>query len=178
MGNRFETLFLPSAIIIVEGKSDEIFIRRVVELEFPNATVSIISAGDDSRVKEAIYMAGSFFSDIQKSPYRDRIFPIIDSVHKVGLIQQIENMGIPRENIIDWSMNGIEYYYPSRIVDAVFGAGPAVTVTSDSISRNGVTYKKAELSQRVVSALRAQEVYSAEFREKFINKIAAVVKTD
>lgn len=85
LGNRFETLYLPSVIFIVEGKCDDLFIRRVLELEFPNVIFSVIRAGDDGRIKQMVHIASSFFSDLQKSPYRDRIFTILDSVHQKGV---------------------------------------------------------------------------------------------
>src|SRR5262249_4333426 len=81
LGNRFETLYLPSSILIVEGKCDHKFIERVLSLQFPNAQISIISAGSDSRVKEILSIARGLLTDIQKSPYRDRIFVVLDSVH-------------------------------------------------------------------------------------------------
>src|SRR5690606_3177519 len=49
LGNRFETLYLPSAIILVEGKTDHAFIQRVLATLFPNHQFSVITANSDSR---------------------------------------------------------------------------------------------------------------------------------
>lgn len=39
LGNRFETLYLPSAIVLVEGKCDHKFVERVVSFCYPNSQV-------------------------------------------------------------------------------------------------------------------------------------------
>jgi predicted ATP-dependent endonuclease of OLD family len=44
LGNRFETLYLPSLIIFVEGKSDYVFIQKVLTTRFSNQLFSVISA--------------------------------------------------------------------------------------------------------------------------------------
>jgi hypothetical protein len=49
---------------------------------------------------------------IQRSPYHDRIFVILDARHGAGLENEIVRMGVPRENIVEWTKNGIEYVYP------------------------------------------------------------------
>ncbi|WP_353641377.1 hypothetical protein [Mesorhizobium sp. WSM2239] len=175
LGNRFETLYLPSIIVVVEGKCEDIFIRRALELEFPDTMFSVVHAGDDSRVKQMIYVASSFFADLQKSPYRDRIFPVLDSVHSRGLVEEIKRMGIPRENIVVWSMNGIEHYYPTSIIDGIYGAGGALKITDDVVERNGISYKKADLAEKVASRLTKGVSYPDEFKARFLDKIRDAV---
>lgn len=132
LGNRFETLFLPSAIILVEGKSDETFVERVVSLRFPNAQISVIPAHSDSQIKQVLNIARGLFSDLQRSPYRDRIFVILDSVHSASLPKQLTDMGLPTENVVVWPDNGIEYYYPPSLVEKVFGAGTKLSIDGDA----------------------------------------------
>ncbi len=50
LGNRFETLYLPSSIILVEGKCDHKFIEKVFALRYQNSQISVISANNDSRL--------------------------------------------------------------------------------------------------------------------------------
>ena len=49
LGNRFETLYLPSMIILVEGKTDHAFINTVLSKRLPNHQFSIINANSDNK---------------------------------------------------------------------------------------------------------------------------------
>lgn len=175
LGNRFETLYLPSAIVLVEGKCDDEFIKRVVSLRYPTAQVSVISANSDSRIKEILNVAKGLFADLQRSPYRDRIFVVLDAVHSAGLPDQLVAMGIPKENVIVWPKNGIEYYYPPAVVDKVFGVGPEITIAGDVISRNGLSYSKGELIEKVVSLLHADTAMHEEFETRFLRLLSTQV---
>ncbi|SHL55492.1 AAA family ATPase [Rhodanobacter sp. OK091] len=172
LGNRFETLYLPSAIVLVEGKCDDKFIERVVSLRHPESQVSVISANSDSRIKEILNVVKGIFSDIQRSPYKDRIFVVLDSVHSAGLPGQLVAMGIPTGNIVVWPKNGIEYYYPPAIIDKIFGAGSEITIVGDVISRNGLSYNKSELVDKVVSLLQADTAMHEEFEARFLHALA------
>jgi len=175
LGNRFETLYLPSAIILVEGKCDVRFIERVVALRFPNIRLSVIAANSDSRIKEVLSLARGLLNDIQRSPYHDRIFVVLDSVHQADLQTQLIQMGVRAENVIAWSQNGIEFYYPPTILDRIFGAGGKLEIKGDAISRNGVTYKKVDLVEKVVAALDSATPMNAEFERLFVQPLSARV---
>lgn len=168
LGNRFETLYLPSVIVLVEGKCDDRFISRALTLRYPNAQISVIPANSDDRIKEVLAIAKGLFSDLQKSPYRDRIFVVLDSVHSATLPEQLTRMGLPPENVIKWPKNGIEYYYPPAVVDQVFGSGQEITIDDDRISRNGTTYTKVELVDKVVALMDAHTVMHPVFEEKLL----------
>jgi predicted ATPase len=171
LGNRFETLYLPSVILLVEGKCDHRFIDRVVTLQYPNSQLSVVAANSDDRIKEVLNIARGLLTDIQKSPYRDRIFVVLDSVHSSTLPQQIEAMGIPKDNIVIWKENGIEFYYPPSIVDKIFGAGPDIVIDGDAISRNGITLKKLDLVEKVIGSLDATTPMHPEFVEALLKPI-------
>lgn len=168
LGNRFETLYLPSIIVLVEGKSDDKFVSRALAYRHPNAQVSVIPANSDDRIKEVLAVARGLFNDLQRSPYRDRIFVLLDSVHSASLPDQLVRMGLPAGNIVEWPKNGIEYYYPPEIVDAIYGAGPEVTIEGDRISRNAVTYTKVELADRVLSMMTPATKMHPVFEEKLL----------
>ena len=174
LGNRFETLYLPSAIILAEGKCDQQYLSRVLENEFPGAQFSVINATSDSRMKEILNLAGSLFSDLQKSPYRERIIPVLDSVHGADIVHKLKAQGVAEENIIIWSQNGIEYCYPDEIIDVIYGAGGDLEIDGDIVSRNGISYKKAELTEKVVSRLSDKNTYPDEFYNKFIQAIERI----
>jgi AAA15 family ATPase/GTPase len=175
LGNRFETLYLPSAIVLVEGKCDHLFIERATALRFPNAQLSIFSANGDSRIKEILAVARGLLSDIQRSPYRDRIFVVLDAVHTVGLPEQLAQMGVPRENIVEWPLNGIEYYYPPVLLDKIYGVGGSIAISGDRISRNGLTYTKVELLNRIVAQLEPATQHHPELEERLFSLLAQKV---
>lgn len=175
LGNRFETLYLPSAIVLVEGKTDHRFIERATALRFPNAQLSVISANSDNRIKEVLTIARGLFTDIQRSPYRDRIFVVLDSVHSASLPAQLVQMGLQPENIIKWPQNGIEYYYPPSLLERIFGAGGTMQIDGDRVSKNGVEYNKNELVERIVSLLESNTPMNLDFDELLLQKIAAKV---
>jgi predicted ATP-dependent endonuclease of OLD family len=172
LGNRFETLYLPSAIILVEGKTDHRFIERVCAVRFPNAQLSVIPANSDARIKEVLSVARGLLADIQRSPYRDRIFVVLDAVHSVGLPAQLVQMGLQPENIITWPKNGIEYYYPPAVMDKIYGAGGDLLIDGDRVSRNSLTYNKNELVERVSALTEQSTALNPEFEALFISKVA------
>lgn len=175
LGNRFETLFLPSAIVLVEGKSDDAFVERVVSLRFPSSQVSVIPAHSDSRIKEVLNIARGLFADLQRSPYRDRIFVILDSVHSASLPKQLTDMGIPAANVIVWPDNGIEFCYPPTLVDKFFGSGEKLSINGDVVSRNGVSYSKTDLAAKVSASLAPDTPMHPNFETLFLNPLAKVV---
>lgn len=168
LGNRLETLFLPSAIVLVEGKSDDAFVERVVSLRLPSSQISVIAANSDSRIKEVLNIARGLFADLQRSPYRDRIFIILDAVHSASLPAQLSAMGIPPENVVVWPKNGIEFYYPPSLVDKFFGVGSELKIDGDVISRNGVSHSKADLAAKVSASLAADTSMHPEFDALFL----------
>jgi predicted ATPase len=175
LGNRFETLYLPSAIVLVEGKSDHSFIDRVLTLRYPGYLISVVPAHSDSRIKEILSIAKGLFADLQKSPYRDRIFVILDSTHTAGLPEQLITMGLTSNHIVKWPKNGIEYYYPPSIVDTIFGIGPEIQITGDMISRNGISHSKAVLAEKVASLLDTITPMQDDFTQLFLAPLEAKI---
>lgn len=171
LGNRFETLLLPSAIVLVEGKSDYKFIDRVLTQKYPNHQISVIPANSDSRIKEIMNFAKGIFVDIQKSPYRDRIFVVLDSIHSATLPNELEKMGVPKEHVIVWPQNGIEFFYPPTIINKIFGSGPELVINGDTISRNQISYTKADLAEKVISNLDVNTVMHDDFSQLFLARL-------
>lgn len=175
LGNRFETLYLPSAIVLVEGKTDHKFIERALGVRFPTAQLSVVAANSDSRIKEILAIAKGLFSDLQRSPYRDRIFVVLDATHSAGLPEALAGIGVQPENIVAWPLNGIEHYYPPTLIDAVYGTGADLVISGDVVSRNGISYSKATLGDRVVALLAPGTPLHPVFEELLVSKIAAKV---
>lgn len=176
LGNRFETLYLPSAMIIVEGKTDHKFFQRLLTLKYPDSRLSIVAANSDDQVKKTLHMAKGLLNDLQRSPYRDRIFAVLDSVHGKSLPADLVKMGLPAENVIVWPQNGIEYYYPKEIIDQIFGAGSTLTINDDDVSRNGITILKNDLADKVVAAINAQSTVHPDLTRLFLSKLEALIR--
>lgn len=172
LGNRLETLYMPSVIIIVEGKCDYKYINRLINIHFENSNVSVIQANGDSRIKEIFNLTKNLFGDIQKSPYKDRIFAVLDSVHGKGLTASLESMGLPKENIITWQRNGIEYYYPAQILQSIYGSAGEIEIDGDIVKLNGIEYNKNQLAELVVDKLTKEIELPQEFSEEFMSKIS------
>ncbi|MBL1209118.1 hypothetical protein [Geminocystis sp. GBBB08] len=169
LGNRFETLYLPSLIVLVEGKCDYLFISEVLAKKYPTTQFSIINANSDSRIKEVLSTAKNLLTDIQKSPYRDRIIAVLDSVHGRGIPDSLISMGLLPENIVIWSRNGIEYLYPESVLEKIYGESGTIEIDEDRVMRNGITYTKVELTDKVCKLLNPETQMESEFTDKFLS---------
>jgi predicted ATPase len=173
LGNRLETLWLPSLIVFVEGQTDHAFIEHVLALKFPDFQISVILGGSDGQIKNLAYMAKSILGDIQKSPYRDRIVVVLDSVHGADIVSRLVAIGIQLENIVIWPRNGIEYYYPPEAMNQIFpGAESDIVIDNDRVIRNGLTYTKAELAAKVNHLVTSSMNMSKDFDERFMSLVA------
>jgi predicted ATP-dependent endonuclease of OLD family len=179
LGNSFESMFIPSAIVIVEGKTDHKYINRIIELHLADKRVSVISAGDDSQTKRVVNMLKDTFGDLGKSPFRERIFIVLDQVHNQNLKSELERMGVMQDNIVIWSYNGIEYVYPAEILSQVFNCGEdqvsQLSMNNGKIEINGISKTKNELADAVVSALTKETTLPDELRTKLVDPLVARV---
>jgi hypothetical protein len=175
LGNRFESLYLPSAIIIVEGKTDHAFLERVFSVRYRDKQLSLLNARNDVRVKEVFNICKDLFGDIQKSPYKDRVLVVLDQQHSAGVITQLEGMGLPRDNIIVWDKNGIEFYYPPEILKKIFHSEEGIKIIGDRVSAGGLEYTKNALSSLVVEQINEHSIYYDEFSKKLLSKLDQLV---
>lgn len=150
LGNDLESLFLPAAILIVEGPSDISFLSRLLQIRIPDRNITIVSAHGDA-VLEKLNVIKALFGDLDKSPYANRVCVLLDRQQSVKL-GRLKNM-IPERNVVVWPKNGIEYYYPESIVAQAFCCDPSelsmCKFESDPIEFNHVRKTKKELAQFV-----------------------------
>jgi AAA domain, putative AbiEii toxin, Type IV TA system len=173
LGNRFETLYLPSVILLVEGSCDFDYINRVLSLRFQESLISVIRCDGDARIKAVLAVARQMFTDLQRSPYADRIFVVVDSVHGSDLQSSIQQMGVPANRIIEWDRNGIEHVYPPRLLEQTFGAFEKLSITGDDVSANGRTMRKTDLAASIVRQLTPETELPQEFETKLLRPIAS-----
>ena len=78
-------------------------------------------------------------------------------------------MGLHENNVIEWSKNGIEYYYPVSILQTVFEDDSlnvdTVNMEDDRISHNGITKTKAQLSEAVLERMSGSEDLDGELEQ-------------
>jgi predicted ATPase len=177
LGNSLETLFFPSAITVVEGKTDHAYLDRVIALRMAGRRVTVIPSGGD--VKKKIYSLKEVFGDLERSPFRGRIFVVLDSVHQAGLSDELVRMGVLAENIVIWPKNGIEYYYPFAILQSIFSASPEqldqLSIDGDRISINGITKTKNDLATDVIRQLSDATVYPEELEARLLKPLSNAV---
>lgn len=152
LGNTLEAMFLPAAIIVVEGATDKDYIEHLTRIYFPAQKITVLSGQGD--VKRRIYGLSEAFGALDSSPFRGRIFVVLDSVHNRGLRTELVAMGVPHDNVVVWSGNGIEYVYPPSVLASVFMCDAErvqdMTIDGDVVALNGITRKKRELAREVI----------------------------
>jgi hypothetical protein len=160
----------------VEGKTDRMFIERVLLMRYPDASFSVIAANGDNQIKHYLHITKGILNGIQRSPYHDRLFVILDANHAAGLPAEILSMGVLKANIIEWPKNGIEHVYPEGIIDDIFGQGPDIVLQGDLVSRNGVTLSKSDLAEKVCAKIDSQTKMHRELSAGLLDKVDAIMR--
>ncbi|MEL7258307.1 MAG: AAA family ATPase [Pseudomonadota bacterium] len=174
LGNRLESLFLPSVILFVEGPTEEKYLNRVLQTKYPELSASIINATNDTEMKRYAHMMSQIFPDIQRSPYNGRIVPILDSVHGRGITDALRKKGVSEDRIITWSKNGIEHFYPESIMREIFGGYGPMSILGDDVTMCGITIRKMDLVDLVVSKINDATEYPDEFSRKLFTILDAL----
>lgn len=181
LGNTFESLYLPSLIVIVEGKTDYNFIKRSLEIIFPKNKITVIPTNSDGEIIRELIHLQNVLHDVEKSPYRDRIFVVLDkNLSSPTIVGDIEKRKIPKKHIIQWENNGIEYVYPVEIMRTIYSCGKDdvrnISIENDdNVTFNNITFKKSDLCDEVVKMLNKDTKFPSEFNTKFINQIEEVL---
>lgn len=170
LGNKLESLSFPSAIVIVEGKTDFAYLDILIRKSLPDNKITVINANGD--VKRKVKGLQEVFEPLDKSPMRQRIFVVCDEIHQKGLEVDLIKMGIYKENIVFWSKNGIEYFYPKNVMMKIFMCSESqlgeMVIDSDLITVNGISKTKNTLSEEVVKDLHGKLDLPEEINERFL----------
>ena len=177
LGNQLGSLFLPDAIMLVEGETDKIFLSAAIALFLPKLKIVIESCGGD--IAARLHYWSSLIGDLQTSPYKHRTFVIYDSVKQAGLEKICDKVGIPNQNRIEWSGNGIEYIYPASALSSIFRSSIATVsnleISGDRVSLGEMTYTKMQLVNMVVGQLNEGNLAGGEFEQKLLNPLREVL---
>jgi hypothetical protein len=179
LGNDIEELFLPSLIVLVEGISDAQYLKKVVRLKFPNTKITIVNVNGDGQMLDKIRFLDDTFGGIYKSPYNGKIIVVLDKTISVKEDKIVEK-GIPKEHIVRWEENGIEFYYPADTLKEIFSYGDddiysKLEFDGPTVELNGITKKKTDLALEVLNELSDKSVYPQEMEEKLFKTISAIL---
>lgn len=177
LGNSLEGLFLPSAVLYVEGETDQQYLERLIASHLPERNVVVVRTGGDPKKKLAAFRES--LGGLQRNPLKSRLFVVLDSTYSRGLPDELAAMGIEPGNVVVWARNGIEYLYPSSIVAAVYGCTERqvedLTIQGDLVSLNGISLKKAELCAEVLRRYQADTQLPGELVTKLLSPLKSAI---
>ena len=173
LGNDLDHLYMPAAIVVVEGPCDISFIKRLLALRCPNYRIAIVVARGDGGIPDKIQTLSDGFGSLHTSPYRSRLFAVLDERHSMKR-SALTRQGVPEENIHVWTKNGIEWYYPKTHVAAAFMCTESdlsgIDLGTEKITVGSITHSKIELANLVVQQLSLTDLLDLEL-ESFLKNI-------
>lgn len=175
LGNELESLFLPSAIVVVEGPTDYTFLSRYLRLFEWGQHVAVVRGHGDGGVLRKLNTVREVLGDLARSPYSSRVICVLDQRHSVRL-DRIATAGVPAERCIVWSKNGIEHYYPRDVLRSIFSCSDeaidAMAIGDDAVEINGIRKSKGELAELVAVGMTAGSEFGTE-----LQRLDAVVQS-
>ncbi len=179
LGNSLEGLFLPSALLYVEGPTDQKYLDRVIGTRFKGKNVVVIRSGGDGELKKKLHGLQESLGGLHASPLRNRVFVLVDSTHAAGLKGELAKSGVLEDNFVVWSQNGIEYLYPPALMAEVFKTDianvPQLDLAGDIATLNGISRTKAQLCDDIVDKLQHDTALPAELESKLLARICAAI---
>lgn len=168
LGNTLSSLLMPEYIIIVEGPSDRTIIDKSLKLLGKNGYV-IHSANSNSNITSSAKTIETFlkFNKETKSIYQDRIYVIADLATEKK--KEWENLlKNPKKQLIILPKNGIEYFYPEKILQAIFSTNDTQDqildqyLKSKQLEYNGKKISKPELATQVAERIKSEDLNNTE----------------
>jgi hypothetical protein len=178
LGDDLSSLFLPEVIILMEGDSDVIFLRKILSDIFPGVLISLVSCGGDGKVANEFNRLRQVFPDYHCTPYRNRTLIVLDAKNntKTGAFTRV---GIPVTNVVRLKKNGIEYYYPTAVLSKIFGVSEDIckelTLDSNNIYIGGVSKSKVEIAKDIVSNLTTETKIDDEIISEIVQKVETII---
>lgn len=184
LGNHLEALFLPAAIVIVEGDTDYDYIKRVFLVFFSEKRISVVWSGGADDTRNKLHVIDDSLGGLMKSPYRERVFILLDK-RRFDKKQQIrerdfEKYGVPLENVIVLEKSGIEYYYPPEILAKVFACRGAdvfslLQIEDNAVKVHDIEMAKKQLCREVVDRLTSTSEIPQELQDKLLDPISRLL---
>lgn len=173
LGNDLEHLFMPAAVVVVEGPCDTTYLARIFALHIPNRRISIVVAHGDGGALAKVNTLAEGFGDIHSSPYRPRLFVVLDAKHSAKKARLVGH-GLLDDNIQVWRNNGIEYYYPKKRVAGAFRCDETelrgVDLGTEPVTIKSISMSKVDLANAVVPKVDVDDPLDPEISE-FLEKV-------
>ena len=168
LGNTLSSFLLPERILILEGPSDTTFLMKALALLNKNI-YSIQNSKGIGNISYAMQAITQFlrFNDKNLPVYNDKLHVLVDQPGKDILVREWQRLvPDPTTQICTLPENGIEYYYPERILQTIFNSTDTrQQIVSGYLASkgvyNGVTKSKTELSLLVADALQVGDLADA-----------------
>ena len=130
-------------------------------------------------VKKKVHGLREAFGDLDKSPFRPRLFVVLDKVHQPGLSDELTRLGVIAQNIFIWPRNGIEFYYPASILARVFACSrdqlQNLNVNGDVVCLHGISKTKNDLVNEVLRHMDISTEIPEELNSRFLKPLADAI---
>lgn len=122
LGNSPDDLFFPDNILVVEGPSDQVFLRRLFALRGAGGVAVHFAEGDGS-IAMALPSIEQMLKTLAYVPwYRERMCVLVDGDVPAGRVSEWRQyLGDNGTRVRVLPRNGIEYYYPASLLCEVCG---------------------------------------------------------
>ena len=84
----------------------------------------------------------------------------------LSITDTLKKKGVSEDRIITWSKNGIEHFYPEAIMREIFGGYGPMNIQGDDVTMCGITKRKMDLVDQIISKVDTNTVYPEEFSRK------------
>lgn len=132
LGNSVEDLFLPRAVVVVEGRSDREFLTAVLRLMQINS-VLVYDAEGEARISRAVPTIEDGLKLLAAVSFRDRTFVICDRSHRKSQVEEWRSFLRDSTRLVELEMPAIEYHYPRTILGSI--SGLSADAIEDAISK-------------------------------------------
>jgi len=166
LGNTLSSFLLPENVIILEGPSDTTFLLKALLL-LGKANYAIHNSRGNGNITYAMAAITQFlrFNHEHLPVYADRLNVIVDRPGRDILVREWRRkVPNPDRQICTLNKNGIEYYYPEKILQKTFNTTNDRRTIIDGYlasgngSYNGIQVSKTELSRHAANDLKIEDL--------------------
>lgn len=164
LGNTLSSLLLPENILVLEGASDVTFLNKCLLL-MNKKNYAIHNSGGDGNISYAVGAITQFlkFHEQTNSIYKNNIYVIADKGGDIHTREWNKLLPAPSSQLKILPKNGIEYFYPERILQTIFKTDDSrdkiITgyLASNPVQYNEVRLTKVQLAQKVSEDLNSDD---------------------
>ncbi|HCW05779.1 MAG TPA: hypothetical protein DGG95_00235 [Cytophagales bacterium] len=165
LGNTLSSMLLPEHIIVLEGTSDTTYLNKCL-LILSKKGYSIHNSGSDTNIRYAVNSITQFlkFNKENLSVYRNKIYVIADKQMNDINIREWKKLLSNDSQLKVLPKNGIEYFYPERILQEIFNSQESREKIIDAFLKanpnafNEVRITKVQLAQRVSEIIQTSDL--------------------